>query len=182
MSVHARLNFTGEYFVPGKSGERIEADHMARYRFAAGHVRGFSVLDIACGVGYAASVLLEAGATSYLGVDIRPELVQHARDIYGTEEATFEVGDVCQISPGSRIWSHRSCDRDYRARERISKGVESTYSNAFSRDGFSMNLKQRIALQSSEEEYPSDRPGMTLDCTHQELTIGAHRRTCVGEL
>jgi SAM-dependent methyltransferase len=94
------LNFTGEYFVPGKSGERIEADHMARYRFAAGHVRGFSVLDIACGVGYAASVLLEAGATSYLGVDIRPELVQHARYIYGTEQATFEVGDVCQFYQG----------------------------------------------------------------------------------
>ena len=45
------LNFTGEYFIPGKSGERIEADHLERYRFACKYAKGKSVLDIACGVG-----------------------------------------------------------------------------------------------------------------------------------
>jgi hypothetical protein len=48
----AELVFTGEYFIPGKSGERIEADHLERYRFACRFAKGKSVLDLACGAGY----------------------------------------------------------------------------------------------------------------------------------
>ncbi|MEL6420183.1 MAG: methyltransferase domain-containing protein [Pseudomonadota bacterium] len=89
------LQFTGEYMVPAKSGERIEADHLERYRFAAKHVAGQRILDIACGAGYASEIMIDAGATSYTGVDIKPELVDYARTKYGSDNIAFEQGDVC---------------------------------------------------------------------------------------
>jgi 2-polyprenyl-3-methyl-5-hydroxy-6-metoxy-1,4-benzoquinol methylase len=92
------INFTGEYFVPGNSGERIEADHMARYRFASKYVKGKSVLDIACGVGYAAPILIEAGAKSYLGADIQKPLIDYATKIYGSDLATYEYQDITKLN------------------------------------------------------------------------------------
>ena len=52
--------FSGERFVPGNSGKRIAADHYERYRFACSYVKKKRVLDIACGSGYAATMLLDA--------------------------------------------------------------------------------------------------------------------------
>jgi ubiquinone/menaquinone biosynthesis C-methylase UbiE len=86
--------FTGEFFVPGKSPERIELDHLERYRFACKYAKGKSILDIACGVGYSAAMLINAGATSYLGVDINDGLVKYANNTYGSEYANFVVGDI----------------------------------------------------------------------------------------
>lgn len=91
------IKFTGEFFVPGQSGERIEADHMARYQFAARHARGKQVLDVACGVGYGSQVLMNAGALKYSGVDINPELVSHARKTYGAPGVDFQPGDVTAL-------------------------------------------------------------------------------------
>jgi SAM-dependent methyltransferase len=87
--------FTGEFFVPGETNARIEADHLARYRFASSYARGKNVLDIACGVGYAGPMMLEAGASTYLGVDINDELVAYATHKYGSGKAGFAHGDVC---------------------------------------------------------------------------------------
>jgi ubiquinone biosynthesis O-methyltransferase len=89
------LNFTGEYFIPGKSGERIEADHLERYRFACKYAKGKSVLDIACGVGYSGRMLIEAGAVSYDGVDINEKLVEYAKNNYSSESINYFVGDIC---------------------------------------------------------------------------------------
>lgn len=89
------LQFTGEYMVPAKSGERIEADHLERYKFAARQVAGQRVLDIACGVGYASEIMIDAGAAQYTGVDIKPELVEYAQNTYGAENISFEEGNVC---------------------------------------------------------------------------------------
>lgn len=91
------INFTGEYFVPGKSGDRIEADHMERYRFACKYAYGKSVLDIACGVGYSSPILLDSGAISYQGVDIDEIVVAHAMQTYGSEHARYSVGDICHF-------------------------------------------------------------------------------------
>jgi SAM-dependent methyltransferase len=89
------LNFTGEYFIPGKSGERIEADHLERYRFACKFAKGKSVLDIACGVGYSGAMFIEAGAVSYDGVDINEKLIQYAKINYGSERINYFAGDIC---------------------------------------------------------------------------------------
>jgi SAM-dependent methyltransferase len=91
------ISFTGERFLPGQSGRRIEADHLARYHFACQYVRDKKVLDIACGTGYAAPLLIGAGATRYKGVDISEESVQHAKGLYGSERSSFVVGDICKF-------------------------------------------------------------------------------------
>lgn len=97
----ANREFTGEYMVPGASGERIEADHLARYHFAAERARGKRVLDIACGVGYASEIMMEAGAASYHGVDINEELVREASAAYVGDAISYSVGNVCDWAPGS---------------------------------------------------------------------------------
>ena len=89
------LNFTGEYFIPGKSGDRIEADHLERYRFACKYAKGKSVLDIACGVGYAGVMFIQSGAVSYKGVDINDKLIRYAKDNYASELISYSVGDIC---------------------------------------------------------------------------------------
>jgi SAM-dependent methyltransferase len=92
--------FTGEYFIPGKSGQRIHADHMARYEFAKRHVHEKTVLDIACGVGYSAPVMAAAGATSYVGVDINPDLVAFANASHGGDAIRYCEGDICTWGQG----------------------------------------------------------------------------------
>ena len=92
---NTELNFTGEYFIPGKSGERIEADHLERYKFACKFAKGKSVLDIACGVGYAGPMFIQSGAVSYYGVDINDKLVEYAKDNFASELIGYSVGDIC---------------------------------------------------------------------------------------
>jgi SAM-dependent methyltransferase len=92
---NTELNFTGEYFIPGKSGERIEADHLERYKFACKFANEKSVLDIACGVGYAGPMFIQSGAVSYHGVDINDKLVEYAKDNFASELIGYSVGDIC---------------------------------------------------------------------------------------
>lgn len=47
----------------------IFAEHLGRYRLAAGLVQGKSVVDVACGFGYGSDMLVKAGATHVLGID-----------------------------------------------------------------------------------------------------------------
>jgi SAM-dependent methyltransferase len=60
-----------ERFVPDKdTGRLIEAEHLARYRWATQAAAGRSVLDAGCGTGYGARLLAEAGAAEVIGVDL----------------------------------------------------------------------------------------------------------------
>ena len=95
------INFTGEYFVPGQSSSRLEADHLARYQFASRFVGGKSVLDIACGVGYGSALLSEAGALRVDGVDINEDVIAHARGSYASEKTHFQCGDIYTFSSSS---------------------------------------------------------------------------------
>src|SRR5512139_1613877 len=98
---HIELNFTGEFFVPGQSGDRIEADHFERYVFAANYAKNKSVLDIACGAGYSGPIFLEAGAKSYEGVDLNDQLVGYATQKYSKDNIVYRAGDICTFSPGN---------------------------------------------------------------------------------
>jgi ubiquinone/menaquinone biosynthesis C-methylase UbiE len=57
----------------------IWAEHRIRYRFAAAFVDGRSVIDVACGDGWGRLMLMEAGASSVLGVDASDAAVNAAR-------------------------------------------------------------------------------------------------------
>src|SRR6266478_574902 len=71
--------------VPEKADKDTFWEHIYRYRFATQFVAGRTVLDIACGEGYGAAALSEAGATKVVGVDISPETCLHATQKYGIE-------------------------------------------------------------------------------------------------
>lgn len=91
------IKFLGERFVPGKSGRRIEADHLERYRFLGPYVKNNKVLDIACGVGFGSRLIMEAGASQYVGVDISEESIQYAKQQFRSENVSFIAGDVCSF-------------------------------------------------------------------------------------
>ncbi|MGZ4249698.1 MAG: methyltransferase domain-containing protein [Solirubrobacteraceae bacterium] len=87
---------TGERFIPElMSGELIDAEHQTRYRFSLPHVRGCRVLDAGCGVGWGSALLVEAGASEVVGVDLDPEAVEDARR--RVPAATFAVGDLMDL-------------------------------------------------------------------------------------
>jgi len=89
------MEFTGEYFVPGKSGKRIEDDHIERYIFACDFAQEKSVLDIACGAGYSAPLFIKTGALSYTGVDLNKKLIEHAMSTYGSDSIHYFEGNAC---------------------------------------------------------------------------------------
>jgi SAM-dependent methyltransferase len=53
--------------------------HAARYSFAARLCRGKACLDVACGCGYGAQLLLYSGAARVVGGDVQHDLLKHAR-------------------------------------------------------------------------------------------------------
>lgn len=74
-------------------GGTIEAEHLARYRFAAQLVEGRSVLDAGSGWGYGSEILKLAGASRVVGVDIAASIVEAASAL-ASPGVTFEVGDI----------------------------------------------------------------------------------------
>jgi len=88
------LDYTGERMVPEKAAGQTFWEHVGRYRYASPFVKGKRVLDIACGEGYGAAALREAGAASVIGVDLSAEACEHARRKYGLDA---RVGDALQI-------------------------------------------------------------------------------------
>lgn len=92
--VNEILPETGERMVPERSAARIFWEHVERYQFAKSFVIGKHVLDVACGEGYGSAAMLKAGASSVVGVDIAPEVCEHARRKYGVDA---RVGDALAL-------------------------------------------------------------------------------------
>ncbi len=92
------LDFTGERVVPGKTPETVYREHIDRYEFAAGLVRGMTVLDVACGAGYGLARIVDAGARRGVGLDLSPEAVAYAVERYGRSGLTeFVCGDAVRM-------------------------------------------------------------------------------------
>jgi 2-polyprenyl-3-methyl-5-hydroxy-6-metoxy-1,4-benzoquinol methylase len=125
--IEVKLDFTGEYFIPGKSGERIEADHIERYRFACKFAKGKTVLDIACGVGYSGPMLIEAGALSYDGVDINEKLIEYAGETYGSDSIKYFLGDICKFSNG-KMYDMITCYETIEHVEHYERALQNLYS------------------------------------------------------
>lgn len=65
---------------------------------AVGDVRGHRVLDLGCGGGATASLMLDAGASSYRGIDGSPQMIAEAQALEDPR-ATFEVADIEDFAP-----------------------------------------------------------------------------------
>jgi 2-polyprenyl-3-methyl-5-hydroxy-6-metoxy-1,4-benzoquinol methylase len=88
------LEYTGERMVPEAADSFTFWEHVYRYAFACRFAAGKRVLDIACGEGYGAEALRQAGAASVIGVDISEQACIHAREKYGIDA---RVGSADQI-------------------------------------------------------------------------------------
>jgi SAM-dependent methyltransferase len=73
-------------------GSLMEAEHLARYWWAASLVSGRRVLDAGCGTAYGSEILARAGASEVVGVDADPAAVKEARA--STAGVTLEVADA----------------------------------------------------------------------------------------
>jgi len=67
--VFGETDAAAERIAPGFAPDADVNEHVARYRWAAPHVAGAKVLDVASGVGYGAEILRAAGATHVGSVD-----------------------------------------------------------------------------------------------------------------
>ena len=102
------MKFTGEFFIPHSTADdntdnpELEIEHKQRYLSILKIVEGKTVLDIACGEGYGTSIL-STKAKQIFGVDINPDLVEHAGQKYQDSNIRFLHGSVDQIplAPGS---------------------------------------------------------------------------------
>jgi len=90
------LAFTGERVIPGKTPENIFRESQMRYVFAAGYVKGRSVVDVACGAGIGTNHLLSAGATVCYGFDVDVQSIQYAKSAYTA--CQFDVCDANTLS------------------------------------------------------------------------------------
>ncbi|MGF7186107.1 2-polyprenyl-3-methyl-5-hydroxy-6-metoxy-1,4-benzoquinol methylase [Desulfitispora alkaliphila] len=102
------MDFTGERVIPKlmRPDNQLLLEHQARYGFATEFVNG-RVLDIACGVGYGAEILLaEAGNRihGYVGVDVDSASVQYAIENYwNSPKVDFLEGDALDKNLKSKI-------------------------------------------------------------------------------
>ncbi len=80
--------------------------HIQRYRLAAEHCVGRTVLDAGCGTGYGTDFLRRAGSGEIVGVDLSSEAIAEAEANYGRDGVRFLVGDLEKLDemrdlPGS---------------------------------------------------------------------------------
>jgi SAM-dependent methyltransferase len=77
-------------------GRLIEAEHLARYWWAARLVSAKRVLDAGCGTGYGSNILAESGAAEVVGLDIDAAVLEAARDS-AHPLVSRELGDVRKL-------------------------------------------------------------------------------------
>jgi SAM-dependent methyltransferase len=75
-----RVDAVPERFVPAEAeGELTEAEHFARYWWAARLAEGRRVLDAGCGIGYGSNLLAARGAAEVVGIDVAEAVIEAAR-------------------------------------------------------------------------------------------------------
>jgi SAM-dependent methyltransferase len=91
----AELILTGERTLPGIPEENYWFQrHVIAYRYAADLVRGKDVLDAGAGEGYGSAMLAER-ARSVVGIDLEPDVVDHANAAY--PNVTFKAADLLAL-------------------------------------------------------------------------------------
>jgi SAM-dependent methyltransferase len=92
---------TGEYLAHRHSGIASPNTVMEQPAFidAVGDIGDGRVLDLGCGDGSTAPLMLSAGAGTYHGIDGSPQMVARARGGAHDPRVTFEVADIEDFSP-----------------------------------------------------------------------------------
>ncbi len=96
------MKFTGERLIPrdetcGPETE-IYKEHFARYNFAYKFLKSdFTVLDIACGVGYGTELMASKHCKVY-GCDIDNKAIDYAKKNYSSENTVFQVMNASSLS------------------------------------------------------------------------------------
>jgi SAM-dependent methyltransferase len=86
-----------ERFAPREMrGQLIEAEHLARYRWAAAAAAGKRVLDAGCGTAYGSAILAAGDAAEVVGVDIAESVLDSVRPEM-PEAVTLRVGDLLDL-------------------------------------------------------------------------------------
>ncbi|MGO8876545.1 MAG: glycosyltransferase [Acidimicrobiales bacterium] len=91
------IDWTGERCVPWAEDLEVVYEHYHRYLFAASHVAGRRVLDLASGEGYG-SALLATLARDVVGLDIDAASIAHGKDTYQLPNLSFVEGDMLDLS------------------------------------------------------------------------------------
>jgi len=78
--------------------------HLSVYLFFAERVRAKRVLDVGCGAGYGARVLVEAGARCVHGIDSTPSFIHFARRNYASDSIRFSVQDASTLALDPRSY------------------------------------------------------------------------------
>ena len=90
-------NGIAERFVPDvMQGTLIEAEHLARYKWAAQIAARRRVLDAGCGTGYGCELLAAAGAEAVVGVDTAGEVLDSVRRDM-PDGVRLDVADVSRL-------------------------------------------------------------------------------------
>lgn len=86
-----------ERFVPLEmQGRLIEAEHLARYRWAARIASGKRILDAGCGLAYGTKMLGQAGADEVVGMDVAAAVLDSVRPDMPAN-VRLEPGDIREL-------------------------------------------------------------------------------------
>lgn len=80
----------------------IYDEHLIRYEFVKKFVQEKKVLDIACGSGYGAKILADAGAEKVIAVDINKEAIKSAKVNYFHKNIEYLEGSADNIKLESK--------------------------------------------------------------------------------
>jgi len=89
----SKLEYTGEFVVPGRVPYENWQEHVNRYLFAKSFVKGKVVPDIACGTGYGSRILAEE-ANTVVGGDISRDAVAYAKKAFVAGNLDFILLDA----------------------------------------------------------------------------------------
>jgi ubiquinone/menaquinone biosynthesis C-methylase UbiE len=82
---HRYLGEVGEHverIAPPYCSNSLTEQHVARYRWASRFVRDRLTLDLACGTGYGAEILLSGGSSSVVSSDISHDAMQLGKELF----------------------------------------------------------------------------------------------------
>ena len=168
---------TGEHVVikkvslPGVDIEDLIARHIGRYSLLGLYCRpGYRVLDFPCGSGYGADLLKVFGII-YEGIDRDPVALEYARRLYGSDKASFKIGDLSAPNLDTGRYDTIACIEGL---EHIEQKYQSPLIAAFHRA-----LKPGGTLVISSPENPTRKSGRS---THNQYHLWELNRADLLEL